>query len=260
MSLPVLFVSHGSPLVLLDDDDYTRALRRVGSTLAAPAAIVVVSAHWQTASPVRVTAAAQPEQLRDFDGFPAALYAVPYTPPGAPGLAADLVAHLQASGIAAGLDATRGLDHGAWVPLRFACPAADVPVIQVALPSAASPRALLELGAALAPLRDQGVWIVGSGGIVHNLRRVRFAARHAPADGWAREFDTWVWEQLEAGDLDALCDYERRAPHADQAVPTTEHFDPLFVALGASGRPWRVTSVHASFQHGNLSMRTLLLE
>jgi 4,5-DOPA dioxygenase extradiol len=259
MANPVLFVSHGSPLVLGDNDDYTRALQRAGHAVSNPTAIVVVSAHWQAPAPVRVTASAHPQQVRDFYGFPPALYDIPYAPPGAPSRAAEIVACLQAGGIDAGLDATRGLDHGAWVPLYFARPAADVPVIQVSLPAGASPRALVALGAALAPLRQQGMWIVGSGGIVHNLRRVRFAPRHGPVDDWAQAFDTWVWERLLAGELELLCDYARQAPHAGAANPTSEHFDPLFMALGASGPPWHITALHAGFQHGNLSMRTFLL-
>jgi len=257
--LPVLFVSHGSPMVALEEDDYTRALRAWPGGIPRPAAIVVVSAHWQAPRPVRVATTPAPETIHDFYGFPPELYALRYGPPGAPGLATEIVERLCAAGVPAGADPGRGLDHGAWVPLRFLYPDADVPVVGVSLAAPARPRDLVALGQALAPLRASGVLIFGSGGIVHNLGRLDRRGDAAPVAGWAQAFDDWVRERLDGGDVDALVAYERLAPHASLAVPTSEHFDPLLVALGAAAGDTRVEDVYAGFRYGSLSMRSLAL-
>lgn len=259
-ALPVVFISHGSPMVAVEEDAYTAALGRLGESLPGPQSILVVSAHWESPAPVRVGRAARPETLHDFGGFPDLLYALRYPCPGNPGLAGEVVSMLSDAGIRSVGDERRGLDHGAWVPLRHAFPEAEIPVVEVTLPTPRSPAELLRMGQALSPLRSRGVLILGSGGIVHNLRRVRFQEKEAPVEPWARSFDEWVRERLEAGDVAGLADYRARAPEAAAAVPTTEHFDPLFVALGAAGKGFRVQDLHEGFQYGNLSMRTFALE
>jgi len=246
-------------MAALDDDDYTRALTEWAVRLPRPRAVVVVSAHWESPAPVRVTAGQAPDTIHDFFGFPDALYALRYPAPGAPELAAAIVERLGAARIAAVPDRARGLDHGAWVPLRFLYPSADVPVVAVSLPSPASPEALIALGRALEPLRDHGALVIGSGGIVHNLRRIDPRPTGAPVPGWARAFDAWVRERLEAGDRPGLAAYRREAPDALLAVPTTEHFDPLLVALGAAGEDRGVEHVYEGFRHGSLSLRTVAL-
>jgi 4,5-DOPA dioxygenase extradiol len=258
-SLPVVFISHGSPMALIDDDEYTRSLRTLGQAIPTPAAIVVVSAHWQERSPIRVTSAAQPELIYDFGGFPRELYQLGYPSPGAPELATEIVALLEAGGFPARPDPERGLDHGTWSPLRHAYPSATVPVVQVSLPRRADPAALLRVGQALAPLRDRNVLLIGSGGIVHNLGRVIFDQKDAPLAPWALEFDGWVRDRVAARQLDQLVDYRALAPHASLAVPSTEHFDPLFVVLGASTSRDRMSTVHEGIQYGSLSMQTFLL-
>jgi len=257
--LPAVFVAHGSPMVALDDDEYTRALRGLGARQPRPRAIACVSAHWQLAGPVRVTAHPRPPLIYDFGGFPDALYRLSYPAPGAPDVAAEIVALLGAAGIAAALDPARGLDHGVWVPLRHAVPAADIPIVAVSLPAVA-PNELLALGRALAPLRDRGVLLLGSGGIVHNLGRLHPDQHGAPIAPWARAFDHWVRARLETRDLAALADYRRAAPHAALAVPTTEHFDPLLVVAGSTGSDDQVTDVFVGFQHGTLSLRCVAFE
>jgi 4,5-DOPA dioxygenase extradiol len=257
--MPVVVVSHGSPMVAIERDGYTGALRRLGESLPAPTAVVVISAHWESSAPVRVGSAERPSLIYDFGGFPAELYDLKYPAPGDPGAAKDIVQRLVAAGIPAVEDPKRGLDHGAWVPLRQMYPDARVPVVEVTLPMPRTPSQLLSIGQALSPLRDRGMLIVGSGGIVHNLRRVVFADKAAPVEGWAKSFDDWVRNRLEERDLDALVDYRKRAPEAAASVPTTEHFDPLFVALGASDAGFRVQDVFEGFHYGNLSMRTLVL-
>ena len=257
--LPVLFVSHGSPMVALEEDGYTEALRRWSTDVPRPAAIVVVSAHWQAPRPVRVATGRAPATIHDFYGFPPELYALRYAAPGAPELAAAIVERLQDAGIAAEPDPGRGLDHGAWVPLRFLYPHADVPVVAVSLAAPARPRELLALGTALAPLREQGILLFGSGGVVHNLGRLDRRGGSAPVAGWAQAFDDWVRDRLGAGDVEALVAYERTAPHASLAVPTSEHFDPLLVAVGAAAGDHRVGDVYEGFRYGSLSMRSLTL-
>jgi 4,5-DOPA dioxygenase extradiol len=257
--LPVLFVSHGSPMVALEADDYTRALETWPTAIPRPAAIVVVSAHWQAPRPVRVGTSATPETIHDFYGFPPELYALRYAPPGEPALAAAIVEQLCEAGIPAEPDPRRGLDHGAWVPLRFLYPDADVPVVAVSLAAPARPRELVALGRALSPLRAKGVLIFGSGGVVHNLARLDRRGEDAPVARWAQAFDDWVRSRLESGDVDAIAAYDRLAPEASLAVPTSEHFDPLLVAIGAAGGEGPIDDIYAGFRYGSLSMRSFAL-
>jgi 4,5-DOPA dioxygenase extradiol len=257
--LPVVYISHGSPMVAVEKDDYTRALGRMGESLPLPRAIVVVSAHWEAPAPVRVGLAAMPETIHDFGGFPEELYRLRYPCPGEPKLAAEIQALLAEAGIVSVGDERRGLDHGAWVPLLHAYPGAEIPVLEVTLPQPRSPAALLALGQALGPLRKQGVLLIGSGGIVHNLRRVHFGDKNAPVDPWAKAFDDWVRSRLESGDVASIADYQAQAPESGRSVPTTEHFDPLFVVLGAAGKGGRIVDLYEGFHYGNLSMRTFAL-
>lgn len=243
-------------MVAVERDAYTDALRRMGEDLPRPRAIGVVSAHWESPLPVRVGTSARPETIHDFGGFPDELYDLDYPCSGEPLLGQEVLSLLSAAGVRATPDERRGLDHGAWVPLRHAYPGAEIPVLEVTLPSPRSPSDLIRLGQALAPLRERGVLLVGSGGIVHNLRRVRFGDKAAPVEPWARVFDSWVRERLEEGTIASLAEYRSRAPEATTAVPTTEHFDPLFVVLGAVGDGFRVRDLYEGFQYGNLSMRT----
>jgi len=254
--LPALFVSHGSPMAALEDDPWGRALRDFAATLPKPRAVVVVSGHWEAPGPVRVTGSAAPETMHDFGGFPAELSEIRYPAHGDPGLAALTARLLDESGFRARIDPARGLDHGAWVPLRFLYPGAEVPVIEISQPLRRQPEDALRMGAALSRLRDQGVLLLGTGGIVHNLREVDFEDRADRVAGWAREFDAWVALRLEVMDSAGIASYRTAAPHADLAVPTPEHFDPIFVVLGSSIAGERVTTIHEGFRYGTLSMRS----
>jgi 4,5-DOPA dioxygenase extradiol len=254
---PALFVSHGAPTVALEEEGaYARALRDFVAATPPPRAIAIVSAHWEAGREIGVTSAARHRLIHDFSGFPAELYQIRWPAPGAPDLAARAVALLQRAGFPARLDPVRGLDHGAWAPLRLAWPDAGVPVVQIALPDAPASR-LLAMGAALAPLRDEGVLLVGSGGLVHNLARVRFGDEGDP-DPWAAAFDAWAAARIEAQDAEGLARWQE-APGAALAVPTPEHFAPVLVALGARLEGDRVETLHASFQHGNIGMRSFAL-
>jgi 4,5-DOPA dioxygenase extradiol len=255
---PVLFVSHGAPTIALDPGAFGADLAAFAARTGTPRAIVVVSAHWTGGRELGVTSAAQNRIVHDFAGFPEALYRIRWPAPGAPDVAARVAAILDGAGFRARLDPVRGLDHGAWVPLRIAWPEATVPVVQVALPEAPPPR-LLEFGAALAPLRDEGVLLVASGGVVHNLWHVRLGDPDAAPDAWAVDFDRWLDEKLRARDVAGLVRWREDAPHAAVAAPTSEHLDPLFVALGAALPGDRLETVHAGIVHGNLGMRSFAL-
>ena len=254
---PAVFVSHGAPTVALERDGYTAALAALGERIR-PAAVTVVSAHWQTHGAVGVTASPHPRTLHDFGGFPEALYRLQYPAPGDPALAAEVVERLSAAGFPAGADPGRGLDHGAWVPLKIMYPTADIPVVQISLPDA-EPEELWRLGQALAPLRDRGVLLLGSGGVVHNLGLLDLSRKERPAEPWAAEFDRWVAERLAARDWPALLGYRERAPHAARAAPTSEHFDPIFPVLGAAADGENAVPVFEGFHYGSLGMRSFEL-
>ncbi|MFI6639374.1 dioxygenase [Streptomyces sp. NPDC050504] len=226
--MPALYLSHGAP-PLADDALWPGQLAAWSAELPRPTAILMVSAHWEEA-PLALSATEDGVPLvYDFWGFPEHYYQVRYDAPAAPGLAESVRKLLRAAGRPVQDVPDRGLDHGAYVPLVEMFPGADVPVLQVSLPTL-DPQELMEIGRRLAPLRDEGVLIVGSGFFTHNLA----ALRSAGVPGWSTEFDAWGREALERVDVDALLDFEHRAPAGRLAHPRTEHFAPLFVTLGAA--------------------------
>lgn len=228
---PVLYLSHGAP-PLADNEIWTTQLRQWGRDLPRPESILVVSAHWESA-PLTVGATSTVPLTYDFWGFPQHYYGVTYPAPGAPELAQSVAKLIGGPGNPIYQDPNRGLDHGAYVPLVEMYPAADIPVLQVSMPTL-DPRKLFELGRALAPLREQGVLIIGSGFTTHNLNEARFGDESGGAPQWGLEFDAWAKQAVEAGDVDAVLNFESAAPAARIAHPRTEHFAPLFVSLGAT--------------------------
>lgn len=249
---PALFVSHGAPTMALDAGPAASFLRDLGRRWPRPAAILAVSAHWETESPA-VSAAPAPETIHDFYGFPPALYALRHAAPGAPALAHRVAGLLDAAGMEATVDPARGLDHGAWIPALLAWPAADVPILQLSVQPARDAAHHVAVGRALASLRAEGVLVLASGGATHNLRLLRRTARATP-DPWAQAFDDWLAARIEAGDTAALLTWRADAPHAVTAHPRSEHLLPLFVALGAGGEGARGKALHRGFELGNLSM------
>ncbi len=251
--LPSVFVSHGAPTLPFEEVPARRFLEDLGRELGRPEAVLCVSAHWESARPAFSLAEA-PETIHDFYGFPEALYELTYPAPGAVELARRAAALLAGAGREASLIETRGLDHGAWVPLLLMYPEAKTPVTQLSVQIRGGPADHLALGKALAPLRAEGVLILGSGGAVHNLREWRGGEAEVPH--WAQAFDDWLAERIEAGAVEDLVDYRSRAPSGERAHPTEEHILPLFVALGAGaaadGGGGRV--LHRSFGPGGLSM------
>jgi 4,5-DOPA dioxygenase extradiol len=232
--MPALFLSHGAP-PLVDDQTWVAQLARWAGEVPRPDAILVVSAHWEAAPLTIGSTTTETPLTYDFWGFPQHYYDVTYDAPGAPALAARVEA-LMPDAEPVAHDPSRRLDHGAYVPLTVMYPEAAIPVLQVSM-STLDPRRLLDLGARLRPLRDEGVLVMGSGFTTHGLPFLTDPTPDAKAPQWSVEFDVWTSERLAAADLDALIDFRAKAPGMPYAHPTIEHFAPLFVALGASSDP-----------------------
>ena len=248
MTLPALFIAHGAPDLPLSGTPARGFTEGLAQRLSGVKAIVVVSAHWEARVPTIGTAAA-PETVHDFGGFDDRLYAMRYPARTSAEVVAEVAGALKAAGIAYAEDATRGYDHGVWIPLMLAYPEADVPVVQLSLRHGASAAENVALGRALAPLRDKGVLIVGSGAIVHNLRAI--AREGSPAPEWATALDDFIVTAVEAGDEAALVKVlDTNAGRI--AHPTPEHLMPLFVAMGAGGGAGH--AIHRSFSWGSISM------
>jgi 4,5-DOPA dioxygenase extradiol len=251
--LPTLFISHGSPTFAIDPGQAGPALTALGQTLPRPKAILVVSPHWTTREP-RVATTPKPQTIHDFGGFPPALYQLQYPAPGAPDVAARAIALLREAGHPAEADTQWGLDHGAWVPLTYVFPAADVPVFQVSLPARLDGARAYAYGQALAPLANEGVLIIGSGSLTHNLYEVRFDAPDAQAETYAVEFAAWISRTVTGRDHASLQQTMALAPHAQRAHPTAEHLWPLMVAAGAAGAEGPARRIDGGMTHGVLSM------
>jgi len=251
---PAVFAAHGAP-ILLDDPDWMAELAGWAAALERPRAVLMISAHWEE-RPVTLGATRTVPLVYDFYGFPERYYQTRYPAPGAPELASRVRGLLAARNIAVTDDPERGLDHGAYVPLVAMYPAADVPVLQLSMPGMVGAE-LVALGEALAPLRDEGVLVFGSGFLTHNMR---FAFKPGTPT-WAREFDAWVAESLLGFDVDALVDFQRRGPGAAMALPTWEHYAPLLVTLGACGgvRPAVSFPIEGWWMDGAFSKRSVQL-
>jgi 4,5-DOPA dioxygenase extradiol len=258
--LPTVFISHGSPMHALEAGASGKAWAALGARLPRPRALLIASAHWEAEQPT-LGGAERPATIHDFYGFPQPLYEIRYAAAGAPAIAERARALLAAGGLDAGIDAERGLDHGAWSPLLYAYPRADVPVLQVSIQSALGPRHHLALGAALAPLAREGVLIVGSGHLTHNLRELRSVRDTGVgrAEPYVAEFQGWVRQCIETHDYDRLADYRKLSPAGVRAHPTEEHFLPLFVTLGAAGEKARADRFVEHVEGGVLAMDAYLL-
>lgn len=237
-----------------------RAWQALGERLPRPRAILIASAHWETGQPV-LTGAARPETIHDFYGFPPPLYEIRYPAPGAPDVARRGQQLLAAAGFEAAVDPHRGLDHGAWTPLLYAYPKAEIPVVQVSVQPTLGTRHHLALGAALAPLAREGVLIIGSGHLTHNLRELRSVRDTGigRAEPYVAEFQAWVRQRIDAHDYDRLADYRKLSPAGVRAHPSEEHFLPLFVALGAAGDKARAERFVEHVEGGVLAMDAYLL-
>jgi 4,5-DOPA dioxygenase extradiol len=248
---PLFFISHGAPTFALEPGQLGPQLQALGAQLDGLRAVLVVSPHWQTRG-VAVSSTAAPETIYDFGGFPSALYELQYPAAGAPDIAELAATLLSDAGFATSLDGRRGLDHGAWVPLMHLLPGAPLPVFQVSMPYDLTTEQALQMGRALAPLRAQGVLIVASGSMTHNLREFRQGTSQ-PAP-YLLEFTHWVRTAVQANAVQPLLRYRSEAPHAERAHPTEEHFLPLLVALGAQREGGAPRLLDGGIEYGMLSM------
>jgi 4,5-DOPA dioxygenase extradiol len=251
-ALPRLFLSHGSPMHAIQPGAVRTVWEGIARALPRPEAILIASAHWETNIPA-VTAAPRPETIHDFYNFPQPLYEIEYPAPGSPAVAARAVQLLEQANLQAGSDPRRGLDHGAWSPLLHMYPAADIPVVQVAVQTHLGTKHHLEVGRALAPLAGEGVLIVGSGHLTHNLRDMDRSGR-GPIAPYAANFQAWVKQRIDSRALDELADYRRLSPDGVRAHPTDEHFLPLFFALGAAGPDYKAERLYDGIEMGALAM------
>ena len=247
-ALPDLFLSHGSPMHAIQPGAVRAVWEGIARDLPRPKAILIASAHWETDLPA-VTGTAKPETIHDFYGFPRPLYEIQYPAPGAPGIA-EKAQELLNNKFKAAVDPSRGLDHGAWSPLLYMYPKADVPVVQVAVQTALGTQHHIEVGRALAPLAQEGVLIIGSGHMTHNLRD-RGDGGIAP---YALDFQDWVKQRIDRHALDELADYRRLSPDGVRAHPSDEHFLPLFVALGAAPQNYQAKRLYDGIEMGALAM------
>lgn len=250
--MPVLFVGHGHPINAIQHNPFTAALSKAGENLSRPRAILVVSAHWLTRNNVVVSATERPKTIYDFGPFHRDLFKVIYAAAGAPEQAQRTVRIVKSQKV--GISTVRGLDHGAWTILRHLFPAADIPVFQLSIDFAQSPRFHYDLGRELLPLRAEGVLIIGSGNIVHNLMQVAWDNMEAPTDGWAKSFDRIVAELLRKGGHNELIEYER-LNYSESAVPTNDHYLPLLYAISLQEKGEKIEFLHEGFQYANISMR-----
>lgn len=251
MKMPVWFVGHGSPMNAIAQNEITQQWQKVAQSFAKPRAILAISAHWY-GNETAVQMQEQPEQVYDMYGFPEALYALRYQPKGDKALAQQVHQLLGAKMV----DNQWGIDHGIWSILCHCYPEADVPVVQLSINRRLSPAQMFELGQRLAPLREQGVLILGSGNVVHNLGLLNWQARHSGAD-WAVDFDQWVCEQIRQQHWEALFDYAQQ-PSARLSVPTPEHLAPLFYCAGASHLQDQLQVSNQVYVMNSLSMTSYL--
>ena len=248
---PSLFVSHGAPDIVIREIPARKFLIEAGANLPAPRGIVVISAHWQTMD-LQMTTSSVQDTIHDFFGWPEILYDIEYPASGADWLNQDLARALDRAGYPVREGPRPGLDHGAWVPLSLMYPQANIPVVQLSLLHTASPEQHFNIGQALDSLRREGVLILGSGSLVHNLDTLK--PEGSPPDDWARAFDTWLLDRLESRALPELLGVSGKAEHVRIAHPTNEHLMPLFVAMGAGWSEGNTRQIHRSFSYGNLSM------
>ncbi|MCL6603916.1 MAG: dioxygenase [Paenibacillus sp.] len=249
--MPSYFFAHGAPSLVLEDNEYTKLLKEFKDHTPRPKAIVLFSAHWEE-SVQSVGAAATYETIYDFGGFQDELYQMTYPAQSDRALAEQIQTLFTKYGVENVRNEKRGLDHGAWAVLKLLYPDADIPVVALSVNRYLSNEQQYQIGKALAELREQDVLIVGSGGTVHNLRKLNW--RSEEIDGWAEQFDNWIQSKLESWDTEALFHYSELAPYAGEAVPTSEHFIPLLLAMGTGDSDREAKLLHRSYQYGNLSL------
>ncbi|SMF64261.1 Aromatic ring-opening dioxygenase, catalytic subunit, LigB family [Paenibacillus uliginis N3/975] len=249
--MPSYFIAHGAPSLVLEEHAYTDLLKNFAAYTTKPKAIVLFSAHWE--EPVQtVSAVDEYSTIYDFGGFQDELYRITYPAKGDRSLSNQIQSLFSKQGIESALDEKRGLDHGAWAVLKLIYPNADIPVVALSVNRYLTNEQQYEIGKALSSLREQDVLVIGSGGTVHNLMGLNW--RSEGTDAWAEEFDNWLQSKLETWDTTSLFNYRDLAPYAREAVPSSEHFIPLLIAMGAGDAGRKARLLHRSYQYGNLSL------
>ncbi|WP_274363668.1 DODA-type extradiol aromatic ring-opening family dioxygenase [Paenibacillus thermotolerans] len=249
--MPSYFFAHGAPSIVLEDNEYTQLLKEFKNQMPRPKAIVLFSAHWE--EPVQTVGAAEAyETIYDFGGFQDELYEMTYPAKGERTLSEQIQSLFRKQGVPSVLNEKRGLDHGAWAVLKLLYPDSDIPVVALSVNRHLTNEQQYQIGRALSELREQDVLIIGSGGTVHNLRRLKWHSDEI--DEWAQQFDSWLQSKLEAWDTEALFHYRELAPYVQEAVPTSEHFIPLLLAMGSGDANRKAKLLHRSYQYGNLSL------
>ncbi|MFT9846707.1 DODA-type extradiol aromatic ring-opening family dioxygenase [Aneurinibacillus sp. REN35] len=247
---PSLFLAHGAPLIAIQDNDYTRFLRKLGAQFK-PKAIVIFTAHWESETLTISATDDVYDTIYDFSGFPDELYRMKYPAKGSTRIAAMLAERFKKQGIPVQQDTKRGLDHGSWTLLHHLYPQADIPVVQLSVNPFLAPREQYRIGEALQGLNQEDILVIGSGVTVHNLRMLQWG--DSTTEAWAIEFDDWLIEKMQNKEWEALFAYEEMAPHARLAVPRAEHFVPLFIAMGSGGADADASVIYRSYEHGTLS-------
>jgi len=253
--MTTLFISHGAPTLAMEPGETGRMLSELGTSLPRPTSILVISAHWDTKA-AQVSFAEKPETIHDFGGFPPEMYKMQYPANGAPGLAKQVINVLEQANIPITTSSDRGLDHGAWVPLMLLYPQADIPVTQLSIQSHLGPAEHYQLGQAISPLQDDGVMILCSGAVTHNLSDFFSMNREALSLDYVPQFANWIANKIEHNDTDALLDYRKIAPGGVRAHPHEDHLSPLFVALGAAKDRENVRRYAPETTFGILAMDT----
>lgn len=249
--VPALFIAHGMPTLVLETTPYTKCLRNLGLLLPKPKGIAIFSAHWE--NPVQlISNTTKWETLHDFFGFPDSLYELNYPASGDLVLSMEIERLLTGEGIRCELHHRKGLDHGVWSISRLLYPAADIPIVALSVNPKLVPEEQYRIGKALLSLRQEGIMIIGSGGTVHNLSKLEWETEGA--ESWAVRFDHWLADKISVWDLEALFDYERRAPSAAKAAPSKEHLVPLFISMGSADQYQSARLLHQQYQYGTLSL------
>lgn len=249
--MPSLFIAHGSPMIVIEKNPYVDFLASLHKTFKKPEAIVIFSAHWEE-SVQTISTVDKYSTIYDFYGFPKEMYKLTYPAKGNPALSKEIHELFKENGIKSVFDEKRGLDHGAWTILKIMFPNLDIPVVSLSVNPNSSPEELYKIGSSLAPLREKGVLVIGSGVTVHNLGKVSFHDKNA-ADKWAVAFDDWLVKNIKEWNTSELFQYRKKAPHAKEAVPTPEHFIPLILAMGAGANTKQTSVINKHYEYGSLS-------
>ncbi len=255
---PSLFISHGSPMLAFGEDQFSEMLEKFTASIPKPKAVVFISAHSVSSDSVHVLKCEENSIIHDFSGFPKELYEVEYPCKGSPELADQIVELLKAKQFQTRIETDSPLDHGIWIPMKHLYPKGDVPVLKVSLPLNLTPAMILKLGHALAPLREEGVMIVGSGGAVHNLRELKWSHKTLGGAEWAKEFETWLIDTIGKKDVDSLVNAEEH-PHFFQSHPSDEHFLPILCTIGAALPGDELSILHKGIEYFSLSMLSFAL-